>query len=155
MVDQVDDLRRVTQRFFRSFGVLAAESTPCGKPLALAHAHALMVLSRQGELTQQSLGTELGIDKSNVARLCEKMVRAGHVRQRPNEQDGRSRIVGLSARGMRLAQEVEKASRDRFTALLERIPEERQVEVIAALRLLVDAVDASSTPSRQGKKATA
>lgn len=144
MLDPVDELRRVIQRFFRRFGALAADSTPCGKPLAVAHAHALMVLLAQGELTQQALGAELGIDKSNVARLCAKMVRASHLKQRPSKRDGRSRLVSLTARGARLAQEVDGASRARFGALLEGIPEPRRADVIVALSHLVDALDASS-----------
>lgn len=144
MPDAVDELRRVTQRFFRRFGALAADSTPCGKPLPLAHAHALMVLRVRGELTQQALGADLGIDKSNVARLCAKMVRANHVKQRPSEQDGRSRLVSLTARGARLAQEVDEASRARFGALLRGIPVPRRADVIVALQHLVDAVDAPS-----------
>jgi DNA-binding MarR family transcriptional regulator len=54
----------------------------------MAQAHAFMVLLAQGELTRQALGAELGIDKGNVARLCAKMVRANHVKQRPSEHDG-------------------------------------------------------------------
>lgn len=141
MLDPVDELRRVTQRFFRRFGTLAADSTPCGKPLSVAHAHALMVLLAQGELTQQALGAELGIDKSNVARLCAKMVRAKHVKQRPSERDGRSRLVSLTSPGARLAVEVDGASRARFGALLGGIPESRRADVIVALQHLVDALD--------------
>ncbi len=101
-----------------------------------------MVLLAQGELTQQALGAELGIDKSNVARLCAKMVRAKHVKQRPSERDGRSRLVSLTSRGARLAQEADGASRARFGALLGGIPEPRRADVIVALQHLVDALDA-------------
>jgi DNA-binding MarR family transcriptional regulator len=138
---RADDLRRVTQRFFRRFGALAADATPCGKPLSIAHAHALMVLLGAGELAQQELGAELCIDKSNVARLCAKMVEAGHARQRRCERDGRSRRVALPGRGERLAREVDAASRARFGALLDGIPAPRRDEVIAALRHLVAALD--------------
>lgn len=137
-----EELREVTQRFFRRFGVLAAECTPCGKPLSLGHAHALMVLLRHGELTQRSLAAELCIDKSNVARLCSKMARAGQVKQRANEHDGRSRVVSLTASGARLAREVDHASEQRFRALLERVPKSRRAHVVAGLRDLVSAIDA-------------
>src|SRR4051812_48217696 len=77
----VDELRRSIQTFVRSFGLLAANETPCGKPLATSHAHALMFLfecAREDRLpTQQELGRALGIDKSNVARLCRRMENAG------------------------------------------------------------------------------
>jgi DNA-binding MarR family transcriptional regulator len=75
------------QRLFRRFGALSADATPCGKPLSMAHAHALMVLLTRGELSQQELGAELCIDKSNVARLCARMVDAEHVVQQQSETD--------------------------------------------------------------------
>lgn len=140
---EAEALRRVMQRFFRRFGVLSGDSTPCGKPLSMAYAHALMLLLANGELSQQALGAELCIDKSNVARLCEKMIRAGHVKRRAGESDARVRLVSLTARGARLAQEVEAASRARFGALLEGLPEGRREDVIAALQHLVDAIDAT------------
>jgi len=139
---QADDLRRVMQRLFRRFGALATSSTPCGKPLSMPHAHALMVLLTSGEQSQQELGAELCIDKSNVARLCAKMILAGHVRQRQCERDGRSRRVSLTARGARLAREVEVASGSRFRTLLEELPAGRQCDVIEAMQSLVAALDA-------------
>lgn len=140
-VDRADELRRVMQRLFRRFGALAAESTPCGKPLSMAHAHALMILMARGELSQQELGFELCIDKSNVARLCAKMVEAGHAKQRASDADGRSRRVTLTARGARLAAEVDAASRARFDALLVALPAARRAPVVEAFQLVVDALE--------------
>ena len=139
--DDADELRRLMQRLFRRFGALATDSTPCGKPVSMVHAHALMTLLAKGELSQQELGAELCVDKSNVARLCAKMAEAGHVKQRASELDGRSRLVSLSARGERLAREVDAASRARFGALLAGLPAGRRAHVVDTLQLLVAALD--------------
>ena len=139
---QSDELRRLMQRMFRRFGALATDQTPCGKPLSVAHAHALMVLLAKGESSQRDLGADLCIDKSNVARLCAKLVEAGHVTQRSSEADGRSRRVSLTARGQRLAREVEAASGARFSALLAGVSADRRTQVVEALQHLVAALDA-------------
>lgn len=128
------------QQLFRRFGALANEATPCGKPLAMAHAHALMILGERGTLSQQALGGELCVDKSNVARLCARMVDAGHVVQQPGEHDGRSRQVSLTARGETLAREVEASSKARFGSLLARVPAARRAAVLEGLQHLVDAL---------------
>jgi len=138
---EADELRRLMQRLFRRFGALATDSTPCGKPLSMAHAHALMILRAKGELSQQELGAELCIDKSNVARLCAKLVDAGHVKQRTSERDGRSRRVSLTARGKRLAGEVDAASGTRFGTLLTAVPTGQRRRVLESLRHLVAALD--------------
>jgi len=141
--DPAGELRHVMQRLFRRFGALSADSTPCGKPLPMAHAHALMVLLEQGELTQQELGKALNIDKSNVARLCAKMVDAGHASQKPNARDGRSRLVSLTASGKRLAREVDAASHARFEALLAGMPVRLRRELVSSLSQLVEAMETS------------
>jgi DNA-binding MarR family transcriptional regulator len=144
--DQAHELRHVVQRFFRCFGALAADATPCGKPLSIAHAHALMLLLGQDELSQQALGQALNIDKSNVARLCAKLVESGHARQRPNERDGRSRMVSLTAEGKRLARDVDAASHARFGAVLGALPKGKRRELIASLGELVAAVEVALAP---------
>jgi DNA-binding MarR family transcriptional regulator len=140
--NQADELRRIMQRLFRDFGALAVDTTPCGKPLSMAHAHALMVLLMKGELSQQELGTELRIDKSNVARLCARMAEERHIEQRSSAQDGRSRIVSLTSQGKRLAREVDAASLARFGALLGALPAERRIQLIDNLNQLLTAIEA-------------
>jgi DNA-binding MarR family transcriptional regulator len=150
---QVQELRRLMQLLFRRFGALATDATPCGKPLPMAHAHALMVLAG-GELSQQELGQELCIDKSNVARLCARMVEAGHAEQRPDDEDGRSRLVSLTARGSRLAREVDASSGARFGTLLRALPSDSRGQVLEVLQHLVAAIDAPAPPATGSRRRT-
>ncbi len=138
------------QQLFRQFGALATGSTPCGKPLSMAHAHALMVMLTKGELSQRELANQLCIDKSNVARLCAKMVEAGHAVQMADDQDRRSRRVQLTSEGTCLAREVDAASRSRFTSLLKQLPAERRRQVLEALDHLVSVLNAPRNSN--GKK---
>jgi len=148
---QTDELRHLVQQLLRRSGALATDQTPCGKPLSVAHAHALMVLLSSGESSQRDLGAVLSIDKSNVARLCAKMVEAGHVTQREDDDDGRSRRVSLTARGRRLAREVEASSHDRFGALLTAMPASKRAVVLESLQYLIDALDASARNADDGE----
>lgn len=91
-------------------------------------------------MSQQQLVQELCIDKSNVARLCAKLVQEGQAKQRTGAEDGRSRVVALTSKGIKLAQELEVSSRRRFAALLSGFPR-GGVEVIHALRQLTDSVE--------------
>lgn len=141
------ELRRLVQRFVREFGLLDQNHTPCGKPLPVSHAHALMVLLERGTeghaMTQKELGQALGIDKSNVARLCQRMEEEEHVEQLRSEVDGRARYLTLTERGESLAREVDAASRARFSDLLAKVPADEHARVLAGLSLLADAVVAS------------
>jgi DNA-binding MarR family transcriptional regulator len=134
----------------RSFGLLGAGQTPCGQPLGLSHAHALMVLLEQAraelETRQQDLGRALGIDKSNVTRLCRRMEAAGHLLQTPHPGDGRARSLRLTPRGLRLAGEVEHASAGRFARLAALLPRGRCHSVLASLQLLNQAITRLTEP---------
>lgn len=147
---QIEAFRRSMHQLVRRFGSLVSDVTPCGKALSLVHAHSLMVLLARGELSQQALGAELCIDKSNVARVCAKMVDAGHIRQRPCERDARSRLVSLTARGERLAREVDVSSAERFEGLLARIPAGRAKNVIEAVECIVAALASSPVRATPG-----
>jgi DNA-binding MarR family transcriptional regulator len=144
----VEQIRALVQQFVRRFGLIVARRTPCGFPVSPSYAHALMLLhrrSREGQTTLQTdLAGTLGIDKSNVARLCERMVKAGHAVQTVPAEDGRSRAVALTAKGIRLAERIEIGSRDRFAALTASIPQQRRGAVIAALADLNAAVETTA-----------
>jgi DNA-binding MarR family transcriptional regulator len=103
-------------------------------------------------LTQRELGQVLGIDKSNVARLCRRMESAGHVVQSRSADDGRARLLSLTAAGKRLAMNVERSSRDRFQWLMSAIPRRSRAGVLSSLVCLNQAL-ASTMPPREIRRA--
>jgi len=142
---QTAHLRQLVQGFVRSFGLLVTSETPCGLPIAPSYAHALMVLLEHAEssppMSQADLERILGIDKSNVTRLCSRMVAAGHVVQERAPNDGRSRLVNLTATGRRLAERVEQASRERFGRIVAALPRDQRSTVFESLAALNEAVE--------------
>jgi DNA-binding MarR family transcriptional regulator len=118
--------------------------------VAVSHAHALMVLletARKGNrVTQCDLGQALGIDKSNVARLCRRMEGAGHLVQSRSDDDGRARLLSLTTRGTRLAKNVERSSRDRFRSLMSAIPRRSRAGVLSSLACLNRALALTAPP---------
>jgi DNA-binding MarR family transcriptional regulator len=137
-------LRSSVQTFVRRFGLLLQDQTPCGQPLPTSHAHALMLLLAAGRpVRQNELSAGLGIDKSNVARLCAQMEEKQHVKQEPDVEDRRARRVCLTAKGQRVGQEVKQASERRFEELLSRIPATKHTAVFAGLAALNEALAAT------------
>jgi DNA-binding MarR family transcriptional regulator len=139
----VEDFRGLLQEFIRRFGLLAGDQTPCGKPLPVSDAHALMCLLDAGEqgLLQTTLVARLGVDKSTASRMVARMSDRGHVASLPSSEDGRARPIRLSKKGVRVAREIDEASTRRFAALLKSIPARRRIDVILALRDIVAALD--------------
>lgn len=146
-------LRRLLQELVRGFGFLASDRTPCGQPVSPSYAHALTILlerTRLGHTTSQAeLGATLGIDKSNVARLCARMEAAGHVVQKRPDEDRRSRLLELTRKGSALALRIDESSRARFSALMEGVPGEKRPLLLDCLADLNTAVRALHTDEEQ------
>jgi DNA-binding MarR family transcriptional regulator len=53
----------------RAFGLHRPDQTPCGEPVAVAEAHALMELAHGVPLSQNDLAARLQLEKSTVSRL--------------------------------------------------------------------------------------
>ena len=64
-----EELMKSVVTFVRSFGLHKPDQTPCGQPVAVAEAHALMDLAAFGSMRQGELAARLQLEKSTVSRL--------------------------------------------------------------------------------------
>ena len=139
-------LREQIKAFLQRFGLNRQHRTPCGQPLSVPHAHALMRLLEahrddEGGLRISELGADLNIDKSNVSRLCTRMEDRGHIERRPCPEDGRAKRLWLTDEGREVARQVDEASLKRFSRLLGAIEEDGSAEeLLDSLTILNDAL---------------
>ena len=147
------ELRAAVQALVRGLGLLSSDRTPWGERLTISHAHALLILlecSQRGyKPTQHDLGKTLGIDKSNVARLCARMEAARLLTQERCREDGRARRLTPTEKGLQLAIRVEGASGNLFTAVMTVIPPHARDGVVSALEALDVAVREVLRTSRE------
>lgn len=137
-------LRNAVHDFIRGFGLLASDQTPCGHPLHLSDAHALLQLKARSESkmpapTQREIGDHLKIDKSNVSRMCRRLEAKGFIKCKPCANDGRSKRVSLTAKGKRLASAVDASSKARFSAVAALL-ESDNASVVSSLQELTTAI---------------
>lgn len=140
-------LREQIQNFVRAFGLLKSQ-TPCGKPVSISAAHALMFLRSRGKdhLTSQAdLLKALNLDKSNVTRLCMSLEKDGFILQRQPENDRRVRQISLTKKGERMADSLLAASQRRFSEILHQIPKSRHSQIFKCLGLLTNAIHATNS----------
>ena len=142
--DAARELQASIQAFVRSFGLLVTRQTPCGQPVTPSIAHALMaLLERQnaGRHTyQHELAELLGLDRSSVHRLCARLEADGRVRQEPAPDDARTRRVALTPSGERMASNIQAASLQRFTRIVDAIPASKRRALLDGLNVLTAAV---------------
>jgi DNA-binding MarR family transcriptional regulator len=62
---------------------------------------ALSLIGARGELRLTGLAAELGLPLTTASDVVRRLEARGHVRRRPNPEDGRSFLFALTARGDR------------------------------------------------------
>jgi DNA-binding MarR family transcriptional regulator len=87
-------LRKATRRLSQLYDATLA---PCG--LSAAQRSILVHIERAGSPTMTELANAMVLDRSALARNIKPLERDGFLAQRPNNEDGRSRRVELTANG--------------------------------------------------------
>jgi DNA-binding MarR family transcriptional regulator len=128
-------LREVARMYTRAQRVVAdccrTTNTQC---------HLLTELGRSGPLPLSELGTRVSLEKSWVSRAVEAMVARGLVTKEPNPSDARSRLVTLTADGVRTVNELNQTLDDHATQLLGSLSERDRATVEKSLLLLMQAL---------------
>lgn len=95
----IDCVREASRQIVRELGfmkpTLAATDYP---PSAV---HAIVEIGRHGALAAAQLAERLKLEKSSVSRMVRKLIEAGELRESPSAEDGRVKLLTLTARGRR------------------------------------------------------
>lgn len=112
--------RRVLRAYLRA----VALAEPLQRELAARHGislgdlHAVRVLARQGEVPISGFGAEIGVPRSTVTNLVDRLERAGLVDRRPSATDRRVTLVTLTRAGREAVEDTQLIQRSRVAAQL-------------------------------------
>jgi DNA-binding MarR family transcriptional regulator len=97
----------------------------------------LTTLSLNPDLDQNSLGRELGIDRTNVADVLNRLARRGLLERRRSPHDRRMVLARLTPSGERLTKKMYRSMQRAQERLLKPlVPNERQAFIITLIRLI-------------------
>ncbi|MDB5068955.1 MAG: transcriptional regulator, MarR family [Candidatus Eremiobacteraeota bacterium] len=122
----------------RSLGLHKPDETPCGQPVSIGEAHALLEIAREPGMTQNGLAARLRLEKSTVSRLAGLLERRGWIRRLRDERDARCVRLHLTRRGMSANANIAESRRAKFDRLFGAIPAARREAVVESLALLLE-----------------
>lgn len=141
--DAVLDFQDSMVGLIRSLGLHKPDTTPCGQPLSVGEAQALLEIGREPGLTQNGLAQRLGLDKSTVSRLVGMLERRSWVERVRDRSDSRFYHLRLTAAGMKTNANLAQSRRAKFERIFQAIPRARRAGVAASLSALMEAIDES------------
>lgn len=133
-------LQRQFIAFVRAFGLHRPEQTPCGEPVAVAEAHALLELSLAEALSQNDLAARLQLEKSTISRLVGILEERAWISRTRSLHDRRVIDLRLTDAGRQAAEQLSMARQAKFARLLSALPAEQHPIILEALRLLTEAL---------------
>jgi len=110
-----------------------------GATVTLPQFRLLAVLAGLGRLPSGQAARALGLDRSTVTRLADRLVAAGHVARGTDPRHRGVVTLELTASGRDLVAAAEAWRRRELARIMGRLSPGDQTAVTAALRLLVDA----------------
>ncbi|MBD5487530.1 MAG: winged helix-turn-helix transcriptional regulator [Lachnospiraceae bacterium] len=99
----------------------------------------IVEIGRKPGISVKELADILRIDKSGVSRLVEDLVRKEFVERKPSAEDRRFVTLNLLPKGQERFGKIEHDMYYRFKEVLEQIPEDKQEQVVEALKIYNEA----------------
>lgn len=140
-------LRDAVRKLMLAHGILQTNTRPCGTPLTIPHAQALLALHEHETLSVGQLAEHLSIDRTNVSRLAKKMADLGEVERQVDPNDRRAMTLRLTVKGREVAHHVDLASQQHFDAVLEHIEPTQHTKIIETLHALTTAIQDTKASS--------
>ena len=107
---------RAATSVFRVQQILLARFDEVLKPHRLTFARyevlVLLTFSRTGELPLKVIGSRLMVHPTSVTNAIDRLVAAGYVSRRPNPDDGRGILAGITQEGRAVVEEATAALTD-------------------------------------------
>ena len=99
----------------------------------------IVEIGRKPGISVKELADILRIDKSGVSRFVEDLVQKGFVERKASVEDRRFVTLHLLQKGQERFEEIEHDMNCRFKEVLEQIQEDKQAQVIEALKIYSEA----------------
>jgi DNA-binding MarR family transcriptional regulator len=122
----------------RSLGLHKPDETPCGQPVSVAEAHALLEIAREPGISQNGLAGRLKLEKSTVSRVAAMLEQRGWIRRVRDPSDARFVRLHLTQPGIKANAEIARSRRAKFDRIFTAIPAARRRSVVDSLSLLLE-----------------
>lgn len=127
-------------RLIRALGLHRPDRTPCGAPISVAEAQAILELSRAEGMSQGELAFRLQLEKSTVSRVAAMLERRGWIDRSRDARDSRLLRLRLTPAGRKTARNLTASREAKFTTVFASIPPHRRAAVLESLTVLMEAL---------------
>jgi len=140
---QTQTLRRFNRYYTMRLGLLRGHYLQ--SEFSLTEARVLYELAQGSETTAASLRRSLSLDAGYMSRLLASLETRGLVRRKPSQQDGRARLLTLTAAGKRTAARLDQQSSQEMALLLQTLSPSDRIALTKSLDKVHQILTAAET----------
>jgi DNA-binding MarR family transcriptional regulator/GNAT superfamily N-acetyltransferase len=129
--DAVKRVRAFDRFYTRRIGLL--NETLAGSDFTLTETRVLLELRLREPNVAVDIARDLGLDPAYLARILRKFERLGLVTGRPDEADGRRRLLSLTGKGRETIDELQAMTERDLAAMLSSAGERRRARLAGAM----------------------
>ncbi len=115
---------------------LKSQTTCCG--VTTAQCHALLELASVEEMSLVELSERLRLDTSTLSRTVDGLVKLGHVNRITDPDNRRYVRLGLTGKGKRKVDFIDRSCDQFYLQLLDRVPDGKRKALAESVRLLAE-----------------
>jgi DNA-binding MarR family transcriptional regulator len=135
-----DEVVDAVLRGSRALVAIAARSlADADRAVTLPQYRVLVVLASRGPATAGALADALGVHRSTLTRMCDRLVAKRLVTRAESATSRREITISLTARGRALVDSVTERRRHDIARVIERVPVAERTPMVDALHALGDA----------------
>ena len=139
--NEINEFRRVLRRFEREINIHLRDNGCCSG-VTMSQCHVLLSIYEKKETTTVELAKDLAIDKSNLSRIVESLVKLGFVERITSKKDRRYSKLRITTKGKSKSIEINKSANSHYRKVFENIPQWKHKEIVENLTLLTLAFNA-------------
>ena len=137
-MDSVKQFREYTRRLECHLGNMnQVDCCCCG--VSQIQCFLIVEIGRKPGISEKELAEILRTDKSGISRSVEELVQKGFVERKPSKEDRRYVELSLLPKGQERFEKIEHDMYFKFKEVWDRIPAEKQEQVLEALKLYNEA----------------
>lgn len=122
----------------RALGLHKPDQTPCGQPVSVGEAHALMEIAREPGITQNGLAMRLRLEKSTVSRIAALLERREWIARVRDTADMRYVRLTLTAAGRKSNATIAAARAAKFGKIFAALPKAKRSQIVASISTLIE-----------------
>ena len=105
----------------------------------------IIEIGRKPEVSIKELAEITGVDKSSISRAIEELVQNVYVERTESQRDRRWVAIRLLPKGKQRFEAIESEMNLRFHSILNCIPNDKQIQVIEAFAVFIEACNEEET----------